>query len=281
MDKDEILALLEDFERKLRSLRSDIKKATTKTIHAQGLRDRAEEIATLWVEEIRSPLEHRFGIPADDVSDMAANMKHLHVLSRPGNRRTTWEGTLDEAVKRFKNRFVLPIQQMPAPPDDSYDLKRVVDGLRDVEESDYLEEAVACANAGYQRAAVVMGWCAVVDRFQRKIQQVGFERFNEASHELKAQKSGKFKRFNKAFSVTTLSELQAVFDTDLIAVLEAMELLDGNQADRLRRRFEDRNHSAHPGLAPIGEVHVEAFFSDVIEIVLVNPKFDVGSMSGT
>lgn len=276
MDKQDLLEELAEFEKKLRSLRTDIKKATTKTIHKQDLRDRAEELATLWVEDLRSPLEHRYGLPSTVIAEMAEHMKHLHVLSGRGHRRITWQKTLDAAASHFKNRFVLPIQQTPEPQEQRYSLSRVVKSLADVEESDYLEEAIACADAGYQRAAVVMGWCAVVDRIQRKVQHIGFETFNDSSQRLKERRDGKYKRYNKSFNVTTLGELQAVFDTDLIVVLEGMELLDGNEADRLRRRFEDRNHSAHPGNAPIGEVHVEAFFTDIVEIVLANPKFVLG-----
>ena len=48
---------------------------------------------------------------------------------------------------------------------------------------------------------------------------------------------------------------------------------DGNQAERLRTCFQWRNNSAHPGHAPIAEVHLNAFFSDIVEIVLANPTF--------
>ena len=72
--------------------------------------------------------------------------------------------------------------------------------------------------------------------------------------------------------MSTLAELQEVFDTDLLVVLEGMTLFDSNQADRLRVCFDYRNQSAHPGLAPIGEPHLIAFFSDITDIVLANPK---------
>lgn len=276
MDKQTILRELTAFEKELRALRSDVKKVASQKINRQDLRERAENLATKWVEDLRSPLEHRFDLSPDVIAEMADHMKHLHVLSRPGNRKATWENRLNQVLRNFKNRFVLPIQQRPEPQETGYSLSRVVTTLSDAEESDYLQEAVACADAGFTRAAVVMGWCAVVDRIQRKVQQVEFESFNQASHELRARTAGKFKRYNKSFNVTTLSELQAVFDTDLIIVLEGMELLDGNQASRLQRRFEERNQSAHPGNAPIGEVHVEAFFTDIVEIVLTNPRFELG-----
>jgi hypothetical protein len=117
-----------------------------------------------------------------------------------------------------------------------------------------------------------MGWCAAIDKIQKKILLLGLGQFNKASTNLKNQTSGKFKNWNKEFNVTSLSELQTVFDTDLLVVLEGMQLLDGNQAERLRTCFQYRNHSAHPGEAPIQDAHLIAFFTDITEIVLKNPK---------
>jgi len=118
-----------------------------------------------------------------------------------------------------------------------------------------------------------MGWCAAIDRIQRKLVMVGLDKFNACSRRMKAQTSGRFKRFGKEFRVSTQSELQEVFDIDLMWVLEGMGLIDSNEGDRLRVLFAYRNQSAHPGDAPIGEPHIIAFFSDVVEIVVANPGF--------
>jgi len=108
---------------------------------------------------------------------------------------------------------------------------------------------------------------------QKKVMALGFGQLNAASTAMKSQTSGKFKKWNKQFAVTTLAELQQVFDSDLIHVLEGMGLLDGNQAQRLETCVQYRNHSAHPGQAPIGEAHVVTFFTDVTGIVLSNAAF--------
>ena len=104
---------------------------------------------------------------------------------------------------------------------------------------------------------------------------IGFDNFNKASRKVKAQTSGKFKRWNKEFNVTTLSELQTVFDTDLVIILEGMGLIDGNQAQRLETCFQYRNHSAHPGEAPIEPAHAVSFFVDMDKIILSNPEFSL------
>jgi hypothetical protein len=155
-----------------------------------------------------------------------------------------------------------------------FDLQKFVSGLPDPDESEYLKEAIDCADSKFKKAAVVMGWCAAIDRIQKKIQVVGFATFNSTSTQMKQQTSGRHKRFTKEFKVTTLGELQTIFDNDLIRVCEGMQLLDSNQADRLIVvDFQYRNHSAHPGNAPIEDAHLIAFFTDINNIILTNPKF--------
>ena len=64
-----------------------------------------------------------------------------------------------------------------------------------------------------------------------------------------------------------------VFDSDILAILEGMEMIDVNQRTRLASCFEMRCHSGHPGEAPITKYNVLSCFSDVVEIVFTNPKF--------
>jgi hypothetical protein len=273
--KAETLTKLELFEADLRKLRRDVV-ASGERVTSSAVRGKAEALADRWVEEIRSPLEHKFKLPTETIEQTSEAMKQLHVLSRPNNRKTSYLKTLDAVLRNFKNRFVLPIQQIATDVENVFDLHKLVTGLPNKDESDYLKEAVDCANAGFCRAAIVLGWCAAISRIQKKIQLLGFSAFNAASQSLKAQTSGRHKRWNKQFNVTGLGELQEIFDTDLITVCEGLQLLESNQADRLKDMdFQWRNHSAHPGEAPIEPAHLVAFFTDINSIVLTNPKFTV------
>lgn len=272
--KQPFLDKLERFKKDLQSLKKEVSSVETKSIGRVAIRKSADAIATTWVEELRSPLEHKFGLPKEVIDKQAAHMKQLHVLSRPNNLRSSYLTTLTAALRKFDDRFILPIKQSPTEIESIIDLQKLVPDLADPDESDYLREAVECANNGHKRAAIVMGWCAVVDKMQKKLVLVGLEAFNKASTKLKNQKSGKHKKWNKEFAVSSIGDLQTVFDTDLIVVLESMGLIDGNQAERLRTCFQYRNHSAHPGEAPIDDAHVVAFFTDINAIVLQNPTFN-------
>ena len=149
-----------------------------------------------------------------------------------------------------------------------------IDGL-DIDEGEYLDEAQRCLTVNGLRACVVLGWCATIARMHKKIEELGYERFSQATVEMAGKTTGRFKFFTKRFSIQSRSELQTVFDTDLLWVLEYLELIDNNQHQRLRHCFEFRNNSAHPGLAPIKGPNLYSFYSDISEIVLKNEKFAV------
>src|SRR5262249_25804783 len=152
-----------------------------------------------------------------------------------------------------------------------------------VEEGDYLDEAQRCLSANALRGCIVLGWCATVSRIHAKIEEIGFDKFSKATEQMAAKTTGRFKPFTKKYLIESRSELQRIFDTDILFILEYLQLIDSNQHARLRHCFDLRNHSAHPGLAPIKGENLYSFFSDVTQIVLKNPKFALASkaiMSG-
>jgi len=274
--KAEILEKLRTFEADLRDLRRDVKALTVTTVNVKAIRDQAETLANRWVEELRSPLEHKFKISTDTIKGTSEHIKRLHVLSRPSNLKASYVSLLDDILEGYKDKFILPIQQMSTAVENIFDLQKLVLGLPDPEESEYLKEAIDCANSNFKKAAIVMGWCAAIDRVQKKIQVLGFLAFSKMSTQMKHHQSGRHRHFKKEFAIATLGDLQAVFDTDLIQVCEGLSLFDSNEADRLIKvDFQYRNHSAHPGKAPIEDPHLLAFFTDINRIILTNPKFNL------
>ena len=270
--KPEFLSRLREFKNELQSLKRDVSRLGTNQVSTKALRVRANDLADLWVETIRSPLEHRYKIERKLIAETAEHMKRLQVLSRPNNLKSSYINCLAKVLAKFDDKFILPVQQTASDPGSVIQLATLIPEISNAAQSNYLAEAIACAQAGHARAAIVMGWCAAIDQLQRCIVKKGFDAFNRTSTAVKNQTSGKYKRWNKAFNITSEAELQAVFDSDLVVVLENMGLIDGNQSARLEACFMYRNQSAHPGRAPIEPAHVVAFFTDVTRIVLLNPS---------
>jgi hypothetical protein len=270
--KEETLRRLHEMKRRLQALRREIRGHPRKQVSATAIRGEAGALADYWVEHLRGPLEEPYHIDPSVVQDYAREFTRLHRLSRPNNLASSYLTTLDALLKGFDDRLVLPVQQYSERLDSVLDLANILGQIPDAQDAEYLEEGIDCARHGNLRASIVLGWCAAVDRLQRRIIREGFGKFNAASARLKSS-GGRYKWFSHQFSISSAAELAEVADHHLLVVLEGMDLLQGNERDRLGRCLDLRNESAHPGRAPVGEPHVVAFYSDIAEIVLRNPRF--------
>lgn len=266
---EELKAFLDD----LKTFRKDLKDEQKEQVAKKALRNRAEELGTRWFNDISPLVTAGTGFSLEVVEKYSKGFARLIKLSAPNNLRKSYLETLSGLIKSFRDDLLLPAQQGVGGTAGASQFDSFFAALADQHENEYLREATACAAAGYLRAAVVLGWCAAVDRIQRRIEREGFPSFNIASASLASQTKGRFKRFNQTQNVSSLSELRMVFDTTVLWIIEGMGWIDSNQHTRLRSCFDMRNHGAHPGEAPITEYNLLSFFSDIDTIVLSNSTF--------
>ena len=257
----------------LKSLRSGVAKEPGVAISKKSLRKTAEQLSTDWFQSTAPELTHQSGMTGETVERYSANFAHLLKLSRPNNRKSSYLETLTSLIKGFHDELILPVQMQPKQAREVSLLTKLFSNLASETEDQYMKEAVACASHGLYRGAAVLGWCAAIDRVHRALEASGFAKFNSTSLAMKTATSGRFKKFNKSMEIQSLSELREVFDTDILWVLEGMQLIDSNQHTRLRSCFDLRCQCAHPGEAPITEFNLLSFFSDINEIVFKNDEF--------
>ncbi len=267
-------ATLKTFHDDLKALKRDLKAEENPRVAKKGLRERAEELGSRWFSELAPGLS-KLGFSAELVEKYSAACARLIKLSAPNNLKKSYLESIDVLVKPMRDELILPIKSGVVSSQAVSPFNEFVANLEAAEESAYFQESIDCAKSGYLRAAAVLGWCAAVDRIHRKIEADGFSVFNVASAQMASQKKGRYKRFNQTQNVTSISELREVFDTTILWVIEGMGLIDSNQHTRLRSCFEMRCHSAHPGDAPITEYNLLSFFSDLQQIVLENPSFEI------
>ncbi len=264
---------LKTFLDDLKSLRRDVKAETVTQIAKKSLRDRAESLGSQWFKDLSQQLTTKHGFSADTIEPYSSACARLIKLSAPNNKKSSYLSTLDGLVRSFRSDLILPIQQGQTSPSQASSFESFFAQIENADESDYLKEAIACARSGFYRAAAVLGWCAAIDRIHRKIEALGFAKFNVTSAQMASQTKGRFKKFNQTQNVNSTSELREVFDTTILWVIEGMGLIDSNQHTRLRSCFDMRCHGAHPGNAPITEFNLLSFFSDLDQIVLSNSGF--------
>lgn len=268
------------FLTELKAVKKDLSAIKTKggQVNPKKLRSKIESLSKAWFVNFKKALVDSYGFEesSDVVQKRDKAFTHLlHLSSSHGNKKSQYLKDINNTTSKFQVEIISPLQtkgtQTVTPISGAFDdlLKKVTNS----EQSEYLSEAIACARAGYLKASVVLGWCACIDHIHKKIDNMGYPTFNITSARLASQQKGRFKNFNKTYNITSINELREVFDKDILTVLEGISIIDFNQGTRLKSCLEMRNHSGHPGEAPITLYNVMSFFSDIFEIVLLNPKF--------
>ena len=194
-------------------------------------------------------------------------------LSGPNNLAKSYLEVLDIIIRNFQDNFIIPARQGGFSASHVSEFDTFLDAITDGVESEYFSEAIACAKHGYLRAAVVLGWSAAIDRVHRRVEEIGFNKFNSTSLQMANQQLGRYKKFNQGQNISSLADIREVFDNIVLWIIEGMGLIDANQHTRLRSCFDMRCHSAHPGEAPITTYNLLSFFSDLDQIIFKNQKF--------
>lgn len=239
---------------------------------SQTKRNQVEEIANTWLDNYCGKINHP-SIDKNILDSINNAFCDILTLSRKPNRVSSFITKFDVIYPSIFTDIYMIYRRKPINP-SPVDFSEYFDKLS-LDENEYLKEAIDCCNAGFLKASIVLGWCATIDKIHKKIEALGFEKFNVTSTKMKNQTEGRFKKFNKSQNVSSLSDLRTVFDSDLLWIIEGMELIDINQHTRLSSCFDMRCHSGHPGEAPITKYNTASFFSDIFEIVIVNEKFKI------
>lgn len=268
-----MLDALRNLKDDLVALRKEVLSVKTARIAKKSIRSRAESIGSTWFSDFSEALVDQSGMPQDLVESYSGHFGRLIKISAPNNPKKSYLDTLRMILKSFRDDLILPLQTQPRNQPKVTPLSGMLDSLPSSAESEYLNEAIDCARNKFLRAAVVLGWCAAIDRIHRGIEKTGFARFNVASAEIASRTSGRFKKFSSVQNVSSLSEIRSVFDTVVLWVIEGMGLIDSNQHTRLRSCFDMRCQCAHPGEAPVTEYNLLSYFSDLNEIVFKNDMF--------
>jgi hypothetical protein len=268
---------LESLLARAKQLRKLLKAETSPSVAKKGLRDEARALGSMWHKDFAPALKQSLAAESLDTYD--SQFTRLIKLSSPNNKVSSYLTALDLIIKPFSDDLLIPSQQGAFGASSPTAFDTFFSDLTNPDESTYLLEAIACAKQGHHRAAVVLGWSAAIDRIHRVLDHSGLEKFNAMSQSMQAATAGRYKKFNKAQSVSNLAELREVFDSVILWIVEAMGMIDTNQHTRLSACFDMRCHGAHPGDAPITSFNLMSFFSDLDQIVFKSVKFKLPGSS--
>jgi hypothetical protein len=273
--KEQLVALLKSHAQEISQLNKSIARYPGAQIQKSDIKASAHAIAQKWFDEIKSALTNAQA-PADSIQFFSLQFEQLMQVARTRASKKTYLGIVATIAHRYQKELIHEAEIGSFKIGSALSIAPYIDGLS-ANEGDYLDEAQRCLSVSALKGCIVLGWCATIARIHDKIESIGYDKFSTATEEMSAKAFGRYKFFKKKEKIETRSELQQVFDTNLLWVLEYLELIDNNEHQRLRHCFDLRNNCAHPGQAPIAPENVYAFYSDITKIVLKNSKFAVGS----
>ena len=274
--KKQLLQFLNCIESQLKNSRKELRKRASDFTSSKKILYPLNEVCLVWFNEVEKYLE-KSDLQNETLEDYNSNFERLLKLSKSHNRTNSFKEVIKEILKNFHDDLVLPIQTNSIAFKETTKFTELLERIEDSEETEYISEAISCLENDFLKASIVLGWCAAIYRIHNRIFDLGFNKFNGAVINMCGETTGRFKRFNKKIKINSMGELREIFDSDLLKVIEYMNLIDGNEQTRLKSCFDMRCHAAHPGDAPITEYNVLSFFSDVIEIVLLNDDFKISS----
>jgi hypothetical protein len=264
---------LADFEKSLRFLLASVRKAKIRYVRRADIQVSAKGISTTWFQRFDPYLEG-YDISAKTKEKYAGFFRRLLALSSKGSQSSSYISLIDQILSDFNDDISIPIWRSSSKGVSVSILYKMI-AVATEEEKDYLQEALGCAKLSYLRAATILTWSATMHRIHKVVEKIGFPVVSQKSQEIKKNPSSRYKRFSSPFDVHSMTEMQLVFDNVLLWVMEYMQLIDGNQHDRLEICFMMRNNSGHPGEGKITEPNFHSFCSDVYEFVFANSKFNL------
>jgi hypothetical protein len=281
MEKSDFVNALKDFKKNIADLAKICDKTAGQQIQAKETLGKLELLATNWFENVEPVLRSTFHLDEETINSFREPFGKILELSGGRPSKKVISTILESILNSYHVKILVPVQKHETLYAKFPSLESILANAIGLE-IDYLTESIECANLGKKRAAIILGWCAAVNRLHLYIEKEGFPKFNQASVQLSNIQTGRYKRFNKKFDIQNLSDLRmTVFDNDLLWVLEFLGSIDGNQHEKLEICFTMRNTSAHPGEANITDENLLSFFSDINSLIFANPKFALPSNTAT
>jgi hypothetical protein len=275
MEKADFIKVLKDFKKEISDLDKICQKTSGKQLRQKALLERFEAIGTKWFEQVEPNLRSTFHFDEDMLSTYRQPFGKLLELSGGKPSKKVIQTILESILNSYHINILVYVQKQEVLNSKFPHLNTVLAHAIG-QEIEYLTEAIECANIGKKRAAIILGWCAAVNRMHLYIEKEGFDKFNQATIQMFTIQTGRYKRYKKKFEIQNLSDLRmTVFDGDLLWVLEFLGTIDGNQHERLEICFTMRNTCAHPGDSSVTDENILSFFSDIDTLVFANPRFSL------
>jgi hypothetical protein len=269
----DVAQALEDNLEELVSIQKVVNKLKTASVSGAALRKRVKDAHKTWLP-VAGVLEAGSIVDTSDLQEIAANWSALVRLANNPSPKSQYKKLLRDIISSTENDLLHKFIKGSAIQTIGDALRKLVQPISDPALLKYINESIRCAESDCIRASVVLAWCGVAHVVHRELSLLGVATLNAEFAKMKADKGLMFKAFSKDYLFTSTSDVQEAADAHLILLCRFLTLLDDTQYKHLKSALDLRNGCGHPSGYTPDAVKLQAYYSDISQLVLLNPIFN-------
>ena len=263
---------LEDVLEELVSVQKAINKLTTASVSGAPLRKRVKETHKAWLP-VSGVLEAGNLVDAGQLQDVSNAWASLVKLTNIPSPKSQYKALLKTIIAKTESELLHKFIKGSAIQTIGDTLRKLVQPISDPDLLKYLDESIRCAETNCIRASVVLAWCAVAFKVHQRLVSLTMPVLTAEFGKMKADKGLMFRTFTKDYTFTTDLDVQEAADAHLILMCRFLTYLDDTQYKHLKGALDLRNGCGHPTGYQPDPVKLQAYYSDITQLVLLNPKF--------
>ena len=263
---------LEDVLEELVSIQKAVNKLTTASVSGAPLRKRVKDTHKAWLP-VSGVLEAGNLVDAGQLQDVSNAWTSLVKLTNSPSPRSQYKLLLKTIIAKTESELLHKFIKGSAIQTIGDTLRKLVQPISDPDLLKYLDESIRCAETNCIRASVVLAWCAVAFKVHQKLVSLTMPVLTAEFGKMKADKGLMFRTFTKDYTFTTDLDVQEAADAHLILMCRFLTYLDDTQYKHLKGALDLRNGCGHPTGYQPDPVKLQAYYSDITQLVLLNPKF--------
>lgn len=263
---------LEDVLEELVSIQKAVNKLTTASVSGAPLRKRVKDTHKAWLP-ISGVLEAGNLVDAGQLQDVSNVWASLVKLTNSASPKSQYKLLLKTIIAKTESELLHKFIKGSAIQTIGDTLRKLVQPISDPDLLKYLDESIRCAETNCIRASVILAWCAVAFKVHQKLVSLTMPVLTVEFGKMKADKGVMFRTFTRDYTFTTDLDVQEAADAHLILMCRFLTYLDDTQYKHLKGALDLRNGCGHPTGYQPDPVKLQAYYSDITQLVLLNPKF--------
>lgn len=267
----DVAQALEDVLEALAGIQKDVNRLKTASVSGQALRKRVKDTHKSWLP-VAGVLETGNIVDTAQLQDVSNAWTALVKLANGASPKKQYKALLKVIVTKTESELLHKFIKGSAIQTIGDTLRKLVQPISDPDLLKYLDESIRCAETNCIRASVVLAWCAVAHMVHKKLTSLGIATLNAEFAKLKADKGLMFRTFTKDSAFSSDADVQEAADAHLILLCRFLTYLDDTQYKHLKGALDLRNGCGHPTGYQPDPVKLQAYYADITQLVLLNPK---------